>query len=743
MGAVIHIKMNRVLSNDLASPSCPTAAGSDTGRLRRGWPAIGRAVKVGDSRLGLVLGALVIFALILAAYRPILPGSFLMDDRRLIEGENPMVTGALGPFSVWFQTDFALSTFALWAQWLAWGTSPGGYHAVNMALHGLSAVLLWRLLARLRIPGAWLAGAIFAVHPVGVASVARIAELKNTLSLPFFLLAALFYVRYEDASFARMDGWDARAVDSAGGTPADASGTVALPGEQPGTGAGSSQRLDATSSAAVWYGLSLAAFVLALLSKTSTVMLPLVLLGGAAFRRGRITGRDLVCTGPFFVLALAFGLMSAWFQKYQALAGAGQTLAPESFWERLAIAGRAFWFYLGKALLPVRLNLVYPRWNVDASKLESFAPALLAGAVFLVCWRFRRSWGRAALLGLGVFAVTLFPALGFFDSQFLIRWQVSDHLQYLPLIAPAALAAAALAAALPAGLFRGAAAAVVILLTFLSFQRAEAFSTPERLFRDTLAKNPEAWAARNDLGVILAARGGTNYDAAIEQFNASLKSNPDNPDAHANLGQTLLLQGKIAQAESEFQAALRLNPLDAQSHRNYAAALGHDGNQSESIRHLQAALSLKPDLPARLELAGLLFQTGDLRQAAAQYRQALGANPNSAEALNNLAWILATASDDRLRDGAEAARLAERAERLPPVKGMCVGGTLAAAYAEAGRFPEAIATAEKAVREETAAGETRLADLNNYLLTSYRAGKPWHGTMAKKANPYELGGNPP
>lgn len=704
MDAVIHIKMNRVLSNDLASLSCPTAAGPDAGCPLRGWAGVGRASKAGRSRLGLVLGALVIFALILAAYRPILPGSFLMDDRRLIEGENPMVTGALGPFSVWFQTDFALSTFALWAQWLAWGTSPGGYHAVNLALHGLSAVLLWRLLARLGIPGAWLAGAIFAVHPVGVASVARIAELKNTLSLPFFLLAALFYVRYEDASFPRMDGGNGK-------------------------------------TAALWYGLSLAAFVLALLSKTSTVMLPLALLGGAAFRRGRITGRDWVCTGPFFGLALAFGLMSAWFQKYQALAG--QALAPESFWERLAIAGRAFWFYLGKALLPVRLNLVYPRWKVDASSLESFVPVILAGAVFLLCWRFRRGWGRPALLGLGVFAVTLFPALGFFDSQFLIRWQVSDHLQYLPLIAPAALAAAALAAALPAGIYRGASAVVVLVLTFLSFQRAEAFATPEGLLRDTLAKNPQAWAARNDLGVILAARGGTNYDAAIEQFTASLKSNPDNPDAHANLGQTLALQGKLAQAEAEFQAALRLNPLDAQTHRNYAAALGQDGKQSEAISHLQAALSLKPDFPARLELAGRLCQAGELRQAAAQYRQALQANPDCVEALNNLAYLLATASDDRLRDGAEAVRLAERARRLPPVKGMCVGGTLAAAYAEAGRFPEAVATAETAVREETAAGETRFAEINNYLLTTfYRAGKPWHGTPARKANPYELNDNP-
>jgi tetratricopeptide (TPR) repeat protein len=676
------------------------------------------------------VGALLIFALVLAAYHPILPGSFLMDDRRLIEGENPMVTGELGPASVWFQTDFALSTFAFWAQWLAWGARPGWYHAVNMGLHALSAVLLWRLLARLKIPGAWLAGAIFAVHPVAVASVARIAELKNTLSLPFFLLGALFYVRYEDASLPRKErsfdgsrscspnGENLRHTDSAGETPAEATGTVALPQKPPGIEAEQPGGL-----AAVWYGLALGAFVLALLSKTSTVMLPLLLLGGAAFRRGRITGRDLICTGPFFGLALAFGLMSVWFQKHVALAG--QTLAPESFGERLALAGRAFWFYLGKALLPVRLNLVYPRWKADASSVVSFLPVLLIGAAFLLGWRFRHSWGRTALLGLGVFAVTLFPVLGFFDSQFLVRWQVSDHLQYLPLIAPVAVAAAALAAALPARVFRGAAAVLILVLTVLAYQRAEAFATPERLYQDTLAKNPDAWAARNDLGVILAAR--TNYPGAIEEFRAALQSNPDYADAHANLGQVLALQGKFAPAEVEFQAALRLNPRDAQTHRNFAAVLSQEKKQREAVRQWQAALSLKPDQATRLELAGLFCREGELVEAAAQYRRALGLEPDCAEALNNLALILATAPDDKLRDGAEAVRLAERALRLPPVKGMCVAGTLAAAYAEAGRFPEAMAAAEKAVREETAAGETGFADLNRRLLTLYRAGKPWHG----------------
>src|ERR1035441_5631333 len=231
-----------------------------------------------------------------------------MDDRRMVETDNPLVKGEFGPFSIWFQKEWALSWFVFWAQWLAWGPHPGCYHAVNMLLHAASAVLLWRLLAGLKIPGAWVAAAIFAVHPVCVNSVARIAEMKNTLSLPFFLLSFWLY----------------------------------LPNLDP------NPNQDRSVLASLRYGLSLVAFVLALLSKTSTIMLPLVLLACVAWQRGRITRQDLLRTSPFFVFALAFGLMSSWFQKHQQLVG--MTLQPESFGERLATAGRVFWFYLGQAL---------------------------------------------------------------------------------------------------------------------------------------------------------------------------------------------------------------------------------------------------------------------------------------------------------------------------------------------------------------------------------------------------------
>ncbi|MGB8369164.1 MAG: tetratricopeptide repeat protein [Verrucomicrobiia bacterium] len=643
------------------------------------------ARKARESRIRSGLGALLIFTLVFIVYSPILPGSFLMDDHRLIKEDNALVNGQLGPLNIWFQTDFTLSTFALWLQWLAWGENPGFYHAVNMLLHALSAVLLWRLLARLKIPGSWLAAALFAVHPVCVNSVARIAEIKNTLSLPFFILSFWLYLHYEALSLK--------------------------PVQQ-----------NRRGQAALWYGLSLVAFVLALLSKTSTVMLPLVLLACAAWQRRRITRQDLLQTGPFFILALGFGLMSAWFQKHQALAGL--TLQPENFGERLAAAGRVFWFYLGKALLPLNLSIVYVRWKIDVTTLAAYLPVFLLAAGFLLCWWFRNRWGRHALFGLGCFLITLFPSLGFFDAQFLTMWQVSDHLQYLPLIAPVALAVAGLACRPNAKVFKCLALALVLVLSVLTSQRARVFATEENLFLDTLAKNPAASGAHNDLGVILAKRG--NYPEAIAHFVAAAQSNPDNAGAQLNLGQALALQGKFAEAEPHFLAAIKLKPDDARAHKSFAEALGRQGRTREALLHLQVAICLQPDVQTRLDLAGLLYQTGNPRQAADQFRKALLLKPDMPEPLNNLAWILATCSDDTVRNGDEAVRHAERACRLTAFKHTRTISTLAAAYAEAGRFSEAVATAEMAMKLQIEAGEMQMADVNNQLLPLYRAGKPYH-----------------
>jgi len=556
-----------------------------------------------------------------------------------------------------------------------------GYHIVNVLLHAANAVLLWRVLGRLKVPAGWLAALIFAVHPLCVASVAWIAETKNTLSLLFYLLSILWYLRCSTAF----------------------------------------RSSDFGPRSSTWYWLSLGAFVLALLSKTSTVMLPVVLLGCAWWQRGRLEWRDWLRTAPFFALALAFGLMSVIFQARGATAGT--VVQSENFWGRLAGAGMALWFYLGKALWPLHLNMIYPRWRIAAAAPLWYLPLLMWCALLGACWGFRRGWGRHALFGLGCFTVALFPVLGFFDMFFLTMSRVSDHFVYLPLTTLVALAAAGLAYRLKGRLLGAAGAGLVLGLAVLTTMRAQVFLNEEALWRDTLAKNPTSWCAQANLGWILATQ--KKYEEARELLVASLASKPDNAQAHCNLGRILALQGKTAEGDQELQEAVRLKPKDAEIRRSYAAALAEQGKPEEAVKQLQDLLHLKPDTAARLQLATLLRESGSFQEAAVQYRRVLAVKPENIEALNNLAWMLASCSDSAVRNGTDAVRFAERACRLTGFKQAQMVAALGAAYAEAGRFPAAMAAAQKAIELAAAEGNTQFAAINERLLRLYRAGKPF------------------
>ncbi len=655
------------------------------------------------------MGALVLCALVFLVYRPLLPGSFLMDDHRLVAEDNPLVNGEFTLGNIWFQTDFILSNIAFWAQWLAWGDHPGNYHAVNLALHTLSAILFWRVLVRLQIPGAWVAAAIFAVHPVAVNSVARIAELKNTLSLPFFLLSLWAFLRSEDHDSVKRR--------SAAVPPQPEDYFRATPDDQAGD-----SRVPMTAKVWLWYGFSLTAFVLALLAKTSTVMLSPVLLLVILWRRGKLAPRDEWRLLPYFLLSLVFGVMSAWFQKYQALAG--QPLPPQSFAERLVVSGKIIWFYLGKDVWPCSLNIAYPTWKMNPAAPAAWLPLAVLGVVFLLAWRFRHGWGRPLLFGLGAFVILLFPVLGFFAGQYQTWFQVSDHLQYLAMLAPVALGTACLVGVLGTTLFRLAAPVLIVSLALVSFHRAEVFSHEESLMRDCLAKNPAAWGAETDLGTLLAQR--QDYAGAIACFKTALTDAPADEAANLDLGHALTLQGDFTQAEPCLLQAIKTKPLDPEAHRQYAEMLARQGRVPEAIRHLQIALALKPDPETRLRYAALLFQTGAVRPAEEQLRQVVQAKPNTPEALNNLAWLLATSADEQLRNGPEAVRYAEKACALTGYKQAGLVGTLAAAYAEAGRFPEAVKNCQLTIELANAAGQGGFAAVNQQLLALYQSGRPYH-----------------
>jgi len=634
-------------SNRAAEPLTPGPEPATPSRVGRAW----------------VWGALLVAAT-LAAYLPVGRAGFIWDDDTFL-WRNPLIQGSDGLFRLWFTTAapdyFPLTSTTLWLEWRLWGANPLGYHLVNVLLHALSAVLLWRVLARLRIPGAFLAAAIFAVHPVNVASVAWITERKNTLAMFLYLSSLLFYLRSVDQREQRLP-----------------------PGE--------------ASNALPWFSrcdaLSLLAFLGALLSKTAVVPLPVVLLGLAWWRRGRLELRDLWRSLPFFALAAAAGCVTIWFQYHRAIGASLLDVRADSLWSRLAGAGWAFWFYLYKAFLPVNLSFVYPRWQIDPARVWSYVPVLLVVALFLVCWRYRRGWGKAVLFGLGYFLVMLLPVLGFLNIYFMRYSLVANHWQYFALIGPIALIAAVFAHAwqrvgsgaerVSAFCFPVSAFCLVLALGVLTWREAGTYTDLKTLWTTTIARNPAAGLAHNNLGTLLLEEG--HPDEAVAHFRQALALQPNAADVHSNLGGALLAQGRFEEAIPHLQRGVRLQPDSAQAHNNLGNALSKQGQMDKALAHLRKAVELRPTLSsARYNLGGALLQAGHVDEAIAELQHALELDPDQASAYVSLGNALLAKGR-----GADAVACLERAVRLQP--GLAAAHyTLANALLEQGRGDEAIA----------------------------------------------------
>ena len=609
-----------------------------------------------------VWSVVLLVLLAVLAYLPVLRGGFIFDDRVLIT-ENHMVQASDGLYRFWFTAEaqpcYPLTWSLWWLEWHLWGNSATGYHVVNVLFHAVNVVLVWMILRRLKIPGAWLAAAVFAIHPVNVATVAWVSEQKNTLSMLFSALAILLYLRFDEE-----EGWH-------------------------------------------WYGLSLAAFLLALLSKTAVVMLPVVLLGCVWWRHGRVRRRNWLCSVPYFVASLILALVTI--VQHQRHLG-GTVVQTGGFAARLAGAGWAPWFYLSKTLLPVDLMVVYPKWEVDTSRWISYLPGIILVGLVVVFWWRRDSWGRPLLFGLGYFVVMFFPVLGFFDQAFYYYSWVADHWQYYSIVGVIALVVAAGVAVSRRMGGQGrsigvlVSALVLLALGMATWRRARVYADSETLWRDNVAKNPNAWMAHNNLGCALQGVG--KLGDAIAQYEQALRLKPDFGEAHYNLGITLAEAGRALEAIGHYEQALRIKPDYAAAHHNLAIALARVRRVPEAIGHYEQALRLKPDIAeahynlgvvlgqvgkiddpniaqAHNNLGVLLDQVGKINDAIGHYEQALRLKPDYAEAHNNLGIALA-----RLGRGQEAIDHFEQALRIKPDY-TAARNNLGAALAQAGRLQEA------------------------------------------------------
>jgi len=518
---------------------------------------------------------------------------FIWDDDTFLVN-NPLIKLSNGLYQFWFTTKapdfFPMTSTTLWLEWRLWGMNPLGYHIVNVLLHALSTVLIWRVLTHLRMPGAWLAAALFAVHPVNVESVAWITERKNTLAMLFYVMSILFYLRFEDT-----DRWR-------------------------------------------WYGMALGSFVLSLLSKTAVVPLPIVLLGLAWWQRDRVSSRDVKLTLPFFGIAVLLGLITVWFQSHNAIAS--EMVRADSLWSRLAGAGWAVWFYLYKALLPVNLIFVYPKWQIDATKLLSYVPGLMVLAWAAVFLRFRKGWGKAWLFGLGYFVVMLLPVLGFRDIYFMRYSLVADHWQYFSIIGPIGLIAAGITWASDRLKKRNVflvpvfSAILLLVLGVLTWRQTCNYSDVETIWNMTIARNPACLMAYNNRGVIYKDLG--NYRQAIEDFNKAIEIKSDNAVAYYNRGNVYTDLGNYRQAIAELNRAIEINPGYAEAYSNRGNAYKSIGNYRQAIEDYNRAIEINPIQAEAYIGRGVAYKVlGNYRQAIAELNRAIEINPGYAEAYSN------------------------------------------------------------------------------------------------------------
>jgi len=539
------------------------------------------------------LTAAALVAAVFLAYQPAWHGGLLWDDAAHLTREDLRSWGGL--WRIWFepgatQQYYPLVHSAFWVLHRLFGDEPTGYHLVNLALHGTAAVLVALVFRRLHIPGALLAAAIFALHPVQVESVAWITELKNTLSAVLYLGAALAWFRFQ---------------------------------ENRGTQA---------------YLAALALFLLAVCSKTVAATLPAALLLVHWWRSGRPSWRrDLLPLLPFFVLGAAAGLMTIWVEKRLVGAeGAGFDL---SVAQRILIAGRAPWFYLGKLLWPADLVFIYPRWNVDATAVSQYVYPAAAVAALAGLWA-QRKHHPGALAATLFFVGTLFPALGFFDVYPFLFSFVADHFQYLASIGILALAPSALS--LLPGRRSGPAVsfALVAVLAVLTWRQSHLYADAETLYRATLRGNPGCWMACNNLSGLLIARGESAEAADLAR--KALELRPDYPEAHNNLALALASQGAIDEAISHYRRALELNPTYAEAHNNLGFALAGRGELEEAVAHYRKALESDPEnAGVQFNLAMALEARGQSRAAVAHLQRAVDLRPEFVQARNNLGILLA------------------------------------------------------------------------------------------------------
>lgn len=618
---------------------------------------------------------------LLGVYSPALRGGPIWDDEAHMTRVD--LRGVHGLWLMWTkpgtsQQYYPMVDTAFWIQHKLWGDSTLGYHVVNVLLHAFVAVLIGTVLSRMSVPGAWLAAVIFALHPVHVESVAWISELKNVLSTTFYMLALVCYLRFRPAvpppvvvKKPVVTSYKPKPVTAPATTATTTtSGGAAVSPATTATPVASTVAVDTEDETGplTFYFMAFALFAAALLTKSVTASLPAAILLLTWWRRGRLSlNRDVLPLLPFFIVGVAMGLYTAWFEKTHVI-GPSINEFNYSIAERFLIAGRVLWFYAGKLVWPTDLIFIYPRWTPNVHEWRQWLYPAAAGLFLLslvLLLLLNRNWGRGPLTAALFFGGTLVPALGFIDVYPFRYSFVADHFQYLASLGVIGFFACAYGKLLQKAPGCAAAAighapvvAVAVLLAVLSFQQSRMYSDVEALWKTTIEKNPKAMMAYQNLSLVhmnkgdllqfqgLRSEATERYNQAIEVLFKAREINPADPDTYTNLSVVYNSMDNYYEALANADKAIELGDRKANAYLNKIVALKNLGRISEAIDTSYAALKIDPDNHKVYNGLGVLYALSNrYDEAFLQFQRAMETGPKDAngesvylEALQNYAY---------------------------------------------------------------------------------------------------------
>ena len=536
---------------------------------------------------------LAVCALALLATVPYLPamlwGGFVWDDNTYIQVD--AVQDVSGLRQIWFSPGdlkeahyWPLTYTTFWLEHKLWGFNPTGYHVVNVLLHLANTLLVWHLMRRLAVPGAWLVAAVFAVHPLHVESVAWVIERKDVLSGLFYLAAALTWMRFVEQPRPRR------------------------------------------------YLGALVLYVAGLLSKSIVVTLPAALLIWHWWKQGRVPGADLKRLVPFFAVGLVITVGDLAYYR------SGEPLSFDySFTERTLIASRALWFYAGKLVWPSELAVIYPRWDIGVADRGYLIAAL---ALVMALWYFRSQLGRGPLAGVLSFAVTLSPVLGFVDHSYMLYAFVADRFQYLAGIGVMGVVIGSAAygvGRLPGWWQRGArvvAAVVIVALGVLTWQQASIYRDDETLWRHIASVNPNGLRVQWNLSVVLRELG--RHEEALVPALRAVELAPNEFDVQWNLSVVLRELGRHEEALVPALRAVEQNPYHFQGQTALAGILYKLGRHEEALVPALRARELAPnEFDVQWNLAFVLVALERYAEALQAFDRAVAIDPSHSMARQN------------------------------------------------------------------------------------------------------------